>query len=744
MERDILDIKFIYKDFNDFLNLVCSKNNIDIVNNNKEFNNLLEGFSKDENCKYQIESTILLHILNETKLIEELVKIIELVKINCNISFDEASSIVNVISDVIKLNSHTMFKEMDTKRAMLTKNFDEILKLAEKGDAEAQYVLGEFYYDGINVKKDLDEAVKYFTESMKNGYIDSISALGVCYYYNNSMNLGIKKAVKLFLQAAEMNEPRAQMFLGMCYKDGIGIEKNIKKSNEFYNKAIEGYTTRCNKGDPFAQYRLGLLYYYGDGVELNIDLAKKLFTDAAEQGYKPAIDILVISYMINDFSKSTKFENNITIYNNTNTILKNEKEIVLNENNQVKQYIKSKEIGSSTDKVVKIKEISKDDLYRIAKQGVAEAQLEYGMKCTNHAEAIEWITNAAKQGLGEAQFQLGNRYKTGIGITKNIDNAMLWYKKAADQGHEIAIIRLKEIEKNKYKYMSTNSQPEVVKRTVISQNANKIMDSNSLKKLSKLSELELKMLVEQGSAEAQYYFGLNCKDSSEALKWIASAAEMGLAEAQFNLGNKYRMGISVKKDIEKAKELFSKASNQGHKNSLIKLQEINGEKVYNSSSYTKSDRVNSSNSQILIDKKVSQASAINKKLVEKFKDIFGYEPGDDYNLRVSNAREIICQGRYKKGDMIEIVDTSISSNGKSGLVLTIDSICLKDSANVTSKFIAKYEDINYTYINESKFLGMNISTLELNMKFGTTYKISIDAINKAKLKDFIDYAISIY
>lgn len=141
---------------------------------------------------------------------------------------------------------------------------------------------------------------------------------------------------------------------------------------------------------------------------------------------------------------------------------------------------------------------------------------------------------------------------------------------------------------------------------------------------------------------------------------------------------------------------------------------------------------------------VSIMSDIKSALKEKFKEIFGFEPGDEYAPRIRNAREIICQGKYEKEDLIDIIDTSISSNGKSGLVLTVDSVCAKDSGNSTSKFIAKYEDIDYTYMNEDRFWGMDITALELNMKYGTQYKISIDAINKDKLMEFIDYAMELY
>lgn len=131
-------------------------------------------------------------------------------------------------------------------------------------------------------------------------------------------------------------------------------------------------------------------------------------------------------------------------------------------------------------------------------------------------------------------------------------------------------------------------------------------------------------------------------------------------------------------------------------------------------------------------------------LINKFEEIFEFTPGDDYEPRVRNAREIICQGKYKKDEIIEIVDTSISSNGKSGLVLTVDSVCVKDAGNSTTKFIAKYEDIDYTRMNEDSFLGVDITALELIMKYGTTYRISIYEHRRDELMEFIDYAIDLY
>ncbi|WP_256224184.1 hypothetical protein [Paenibacillus sp. 1_12] len=129
---------------------------------------------------------------------------------------------------------------------------------------------------------------------------------------------------------------------------------------------------------------------------------------------------------------------------------------------------------------------------------------------------------------------------------------------------------------------------------------------------------------------------------------------------------------------------------------------------------------------------------------DKFEELFGYKPWNGDEKQVRNALEIICQGKSKKDEIIAIIDTSISTNGKSGMVLTLDSVYVKDAGNSTSKFIAKYEDIESTYINEDRFLGVDITALELNTNYGTQYRISIDKISKRKLMEFLDYASSLY
>ena len=54
------------------------------------------------------------------------------------------------------------------------------------------------------------------------------------------------------------------------------------------------------------------------------------------------------------------------------------------------------------------------------------------------------------------------------------------------------------------------------------------------------------------------------EDYPTALRWWRKAAEQGLAEAQFNLGHRYREGRSVKQDDREAVRWYRKAAEQGY------------------------------------------------------------------------------------------------------------------------------------------------------------------------------------
>jgi len=59
---------------------------------------------------------------------------------------------------------------------------------------------------------------------------------------------------------------------------------------------------------------------------------------------------------------------------------------------------------------------------------------------------IEKIRKAAEQGDAEAQSKLGFRYERGMGVPRSLAEAVKWYHKAAEQGHQYAKYWLERLE----------------------------------------------------------------------------------------------------------------------------------------------------------------------------------------------------------------------------------------------------------------------------------------------------------
>jgi TPR repeat protein len=76
--------------------------------------------------------------------------------------------------------------------------------------------------------------------------------------------------------------------------------------------------------------------------------------------------------------------------------------------------------------------------------------------------------------------------------------------------------------------------------------------------------------AEQGDRYAQYNFAIMLlkgqgapQDAEQAFRWCCEAAEQGLAEAQLQLGDLYREGHGVGADPAIARAWYQKAAEQG-------------------------------------------------------------------------------------------------------------------------------------------------------------------------------------
>ena len=115
--------------------------------------------------------------------------------------------------------------------------FDFQMKLAKKGNAEAEYKVGEMYETGFGVKKDMNEAMNWITKSASQGHETANFKLLYWDLEKNGLTKANKAEVEVLKAKAKEGNPQAEFYVGKMHAHGIGMEKNSDKAIVWLNKA---------------------------------------------------------------------------------------------------------------------------------------------------------------------------------------------------------------------------------------------------------------------------------------------------------------------------------------------------------------------------------------------------------------------------------------------------------------------------------------------------------------------------
>jgi len=197
---------------------------------------------------------------------------------------------------------------------------------------------------------------------------------------------------------------------------------------------------------------------------------------------------------------------------------------------------------------------SPDELRAAAERGDVVAQFELARQL-NGTEAFDWYLQAARQDHIRAQLIVAEAYLAGRDCPLSQTEACRWLERAAELGADEARERLASL------------LPETV------EDAPEAAPSDEIASLASAAQA--------GDPESQYQLGIvyyhgegAAKDLAQALGWFKLAAEQGDAEAQFNLGLMYGRGEGTAKDINQSVEWFRKAAEQGHAAATDILQKM--------------------------------------------------------------------------------------------------------------------------------------------------------------------------
>lgn len=270
-------------------------------------------------------------------------------------------------------------------------SFSQWKQLAESGNVQAQFVIGNMYVNGEMCNKDFEKAVFWYKKSINNGNKIVIPYLALAYHNENKFT----EAYPLFLSFAQNPENKnveekmfalSQFCVGLYKLEGMGIEKDESGAIEWLEKAK-------NNGEEFAYVTLGECYLKGTGIEKNPVKTFQLFKEVYEKFKdRQEFAIKLARCYLEGYGCSPNYE----------------------------------EVYKLVEKIADGSECKVDNKWKSA------AQLTLGVayyKANKYSNAFHWLSTVAenKQGFDKdivaAQYWLQRCYRFGRGVKQDVDKA---------------------------------------------------------------------------------------------------------------------------------------------------------------------------------------------------------------------------------------------------------------------------------------------------------------------------------
>ena len=176
------------------------------------------------------------------------------------------------------------FSRAEDKKPLL--RFSEDLRQqAEKGDADAQFQIGDCYFFGLGIPQDQVQGVIWYRRAAQAGQMNAQFNLGGCLHEGLGTEANLGEAILWWRRSAGQDYPPAQISIGDAYLFGKGLEQDEEEGVRWYRKAAD-------QNYPAAQHRLGNCYFNGQGVRRDVVQAIQWYRKAADQGYNPSIKAL--------------------------------------------------------------------------------------------------------------------------------------------------------------------------------------------------------------------------------------------------------------------------------------------------------------------------------------------------------------------------------------------------------------------------------------------------------------------
>jgi TPR repeat protein len=160
-----------------------------------------------------------------------------------------------------------------------------LLRAAEAGSAEGQYLLATQYRDKKSPLWNSLKAVHWISKAAEQGYPPALFALSEMYANGSGVAKNIPQSDAWLLKAAQQGVPEAMLKLGQLYLTGA-FGHSFKQD---YHAALDWFRRAGAQGVGEAEYEVGLRYEHNEGVSApDMKRAVEYFLNAARLGFAPA------------------------------------------------------------------------------------------------------------------------------------------------------------------------------------------------------------------------------------------------------------------------------------------------------------------------------------------------------------------------------------------------------------------------------------------------------------------------
>ncbi len=219
-----------------------------------------------------------------------------------------------------------------------------------------------------------------------------------------------------FYQKAIGGDQKSMWQVAYAYLTGDGVEQNIPKAVEWYEKLVE------LGNEAAAMNYVNIMCYQQQYLPRNLEKAMKICKDFANRGSAQAQEFLAILYMepeINDVSTAVYWRQKAVDQGYVQSIL-----------NMAEMYVHGDGVEVNPTKAIQL-------LHRA--ESLAQSTNMYGIAHIYHelddgANAVKYYTLAAET-VPSAQYLLGVFYLQGQYVDWDIHKAIYWFEKAADNGY---------------------------------------------------------------------------------------------------------------------------------------------------------------------------------------------------------------------------------------------------------------------------------------------------------------------